>query len=141
MAQVEHLLTRQDSHLRIEDHQIVLSPLEADPRPASAEALAACITERLPRVALSELLMEVDTWTHLSRHLVHATDVETPRPAHLSPLYASLVAHAWNFGWEHMAHLSDLAYDLLAWCTTWYLRDDTLKAAFTALVNYHHTLP
>ena len=38
-----------------------------------------------------------------------------------------------------MAHLSDLAYDHLAWCTTWYLREDTLKAAFTALVNYHHT--
>jgi hypothetical protein len=22
-----------------------------------------------------------------------------------------------------MAHLSDLAYDHLAWCTTWYLRE------------------
>lgn len=141
MAHVERLLTRPDSHLRIEDKQLVLSPLEADPRPASAEALATAITERLPRVALSELLMEVDTWTHFSRHLVHAADAEMPRSTHLSPLYASLVAHACNFGLEQMAHLSDLPYDLLAWCTTWYLRDETLKAAFTALVNYHHALP
>ena len=41
MAQVERLLARKDSHVRIEDNRSVLSPLEADPRPASAEALAA----------------------------------------------------------------------------------------------------
>jgi TnpA family transposase len=29
----------------------------------------------------------------------------------------------------------------LAWCTTWYLREETLEAAFTTLVNSHHTLP
>lgn len=29
----------------------------------------------------------------------------------------------------------------LAWCTTWYLREETLEAAFTSLVNYHHQLP
>src|SRR5207244_12603286 len=40
---------------------------------------------------------------------------------------SSLVAHACNFGLDQMAQLSDLAYDRLAWCTTWYLREDTLK--------------
>jgi TnpA family transposase len=40
-----------------------------------------------------------------------------------------------------MAHVTDIAYDQLAWCTTWYMREDTLKAAFTNLVNYHHNLP
>ena len=59
----------------------------------------------------------------------------------LPHLYASLLAHACNFGLEQMAHLTDLAYDHLAWCTTWYLREETLKAAFTALVNYHYHLP
>ena len=103
--------------------------------------MAQHITERLPRVALSELLMEVDTWTHFSRHFCHAADLETPQPTHLASLYASLVAQACNFGLEQMAHLSDLAYDHLAWCTTWYLREDTLKAAFIALVNYHRALP
>lgn len=81
LTRVERLLGRKDSHVRIEDNQLVLSPLEADPRPASAEALAERITERLPRVALSELLMEVDTWTHFSHHLLHAADAERPRLA------------------------------------------------------------
>ena len=59
MTEVERLLARKDSHVRVEKDEIVLSPLEAAPRPASAEALAARITERLPRVELSEVLMEV----------------------------------------------------------------------------------
>jgi TnpA family transposase len=92
-------------------------------------------------VELPELLIEVDTWTHFSRPLVHAADLEGVRPALLPQLYASLLAHACNFGLEQMAHLTDLAYDHWAWCTTWYLREETLKAAFTALVNYHYHLP
>jgi len=141
MTDVERLLARKDSHVRVEKDAIVLSPLEADPRPASAEALAARITERLPRVDLGEVLMEVDTWTHFSRHFVHAADTTSLRPTLLPPFYASVLAHACNFGVEQMAHLTDIAADHLAWCTTWFLREDTLKAAVTHLVNYHHHLP
>jgi hypothetical protein len=141
MAAVERLLARKDSHVRIEKDEIVLSPLEADPRPTSAEVLAARITERLPRVELSEVLMEVDTWTRFSRHFVHAADATVLRPALLPHFYASVLAHACNFGIEQMAHLTDIAADHLTWCTTWFLREDTLKAAVTGLVNYHHRLP
>ena len=141
MADVERLLARKGSHLRVEKDAIGLSPLEADPRPASAEALAARITERLPRVELSDLLMEVDTWTHFSRHFVQAADAEALRPTLLPHFYASVLAHACNFGVEQMAHLPELAADYLAWCTTWFLREDTLKAACNGLVNYHPHLP
>src|SRR5919199_1108534 len=135
MAQVERLLARKESHIRIEEDRLVLTLLEADPRPASADALAERITERLPRVSLPELLIEVDAWTQFSRHFVHAADAMGLRPAVLPHFYASLVAHACTFGVEQMAHLTDLAYDHLAWCTTWYLREETLKAAIIALVN------
>ena len=40
-----------------------------------------------------------------------------------------------------MADVSDLSYAQLAWTTEWYIREDTLKAAMTALVNYQHHLP
>lgn len=141
MAQVEKLLARKDSHVRVEDDELILSPLEADKRPASAEALEDLIAARLPQVDLRALLIEVDTWTHFSDHFVHAAGAETLRPTLLPQLYASLLAHACNFGLEQMAHSTDLSYRQLAWCTTWYLREETLKAAFTTLVNYHHTLP
>lgn len=141
MAQVEALLARTDSHVRIEDDEIILSPLEAEHRPASADALEALITARLPQVELSELLIEVDAWTHFSDHFVHAAGADTLRPTLLPHLYASLLAHACNFGLEQMAQSTDISYRQLAWCTTWYLREETLEAAFTNLVNYHHQLP
>jgi Domain of unknown function (DUF4158) len=55
LAQVEKLLARKDSPVRIEDDEIILSPLEAEHRPASAEALEDLITACLPQVELSEL--------------------------------------------------------------------------------------
>ena len=142
MAQVERLLARKDSHVRIEDNSSVLSPLEAEPRPASARPWPTGIAERLPRVALPELLMEVDAWTHFSQPLVSMRRMRRRlRPALLPHFYASVVAHACNFGVEQMAPLTDLAYDHLAWCTTWYLREDTLKAAVTAWSTITITSP
>jgi TnpA family transposase len=141
MGQVEKLLARKDSHVRVEDNDLVLSPLEADKRPASAEALEDLITARLPHVELSDLLLEVDAWTQFSDHFVHAIGANTIRPALMPHLYASILAHACNFGLEQMAQSTDITYDQLAWCTRWYLREETLEAAFTNLVNYHHKLP
>jgi TnpA family transposase len=40
-----------------------------------------------------------------------------------------------------MAELADLSYNDLIWCTTWYLREETLRAATNALVNFHTTNP
>jgi hypothetical protein len=141
LAQVEKILARKDSHLRVEDDELILSPLEAENRPASADALEDLITARLPLVELSDLLIEVDAWTHCSDHFVHAAGAETLRPTLLPHLYASIVAHACNFGLEQMAQSTNISYRQLAWCTTWYLREETLEAAFTTLINYHHQLP
>ena len=80
IAQVEKLLARKDSHVRIEDNELILSPLEAEHRPTSAEILEDLITARLPQVELSELLIEVDAWTHFSNHFVHAAGADTLRP-------------------------------------------------------------
>jgi len=110
MVQVEKLLARKDSPVRIEDDEIILSPLEAENRPASAEALEDLITARLPQVELRDLLIEVDAWTHCSDHFIHAAGAETLRPALWPQLYASLLAHACNFGLEQMAHSTDISY-------------------------------
>jgi len=39
-----------------------------------------------------------------------------------------------------MAQAADLSYTSLLWHTNWYLDDNTLPPAITALVNYHHGL-
>ena len=50
-------------------------------------------------------------------------------------------AQACNLGPVRMARISDLTYQKLAWCTNWYVRDETLKAATTRLVNFQYRQP
>ena len=56
-------------------------------------------------------------------------------------LYAAVLAQGCNLGLTRMAHITDLDYRRLAWTTQWYLRDATLKAAVTGLVNYQGRQP
>jgi TnpA family transposase len=146
-AELETLLRRVDPLLgrgtgvRMEGGDLVIPRLEAEERPESAVALERLIDERLPRVELSELLVEVDGWTDFSGGFEHAGGRE-PRSRDLTRhLYAAILAQGCNLGLTRMAQISDRTYDRLAWCTTWYLREETLRAAVATLVNYQHRQP
>jgi len=52
--------------------------------------------------------------------------------------YSVLLAQACNLGLAGMAEASGISYDALAWTTEWYLREETLDVANTAIVNHHH---
>jgi TnpA family transposase len=146
-AELQKLLPRVDGLLaqsgkvRIENGELVMSPLEAEAVPETAAGLAALMDERLPRVDLSELLIEVDGWTEFSRCLEHAGGGE-PRSQNLSlHLYASILAQGCNLGLSRMAQIADVSYQQLAWSTNWYLREETLKAAVTNVVNFQFQQP
>jgi hypothetical protein len=42
---------------------------------------------------------------------------------------------------SRMAHIADLDEDKLTWYNSWYLREETLKAANNVLVNCHYHQP
>jgi TnpA family transposase len=137
---VEALLAK-GGDVRMEGNDLIVSPLEARDRPASTAELEQLIDNRLPLVELSELLIEVDGWTRFSDHFEHASGTE-PRGRELSShLYAAVLAQACNLGPTRMARISDLTYQKLAWCTNWYVRDETLKTATTRLVNFQYHQP
>jgi len=50
----------------MEGNDLMVSPLEAEQKPERTVELERLIDERLPFVELSELLIEVDGWTHFS---------------------------------------------------------------------------
>ena len=125
----------------MEDGDLIVTPLEAEERPESVVALEQRIDERLPHVELSELLVEVDRWTGFSGCFEHAGVVEPRRPELRRHLYASILAQGCNLGLTRMAQITDQSYDRLAWCTTWYVREETLRAAVAAVVNFQHRQP
>ncbi len=52
-----------------------------------------------------------------------------------------LLAQSGNFGLTQMSRVFDFGYQQLLRTTNWYLREETLNAATTKLVNHRHHLP
>jgi TnpA family transposase len=145
--QLAELLTNADTffagkgEVRIENGELVMPRLKEEEIPESAQKLQEMITTRLPRIELSDLLIEVDSWTHFSNCFEHAGGAQPRSPEMLTNLYASIQAQACNFGLSQMANIANLSYEKLTWFTTWYIREETLKLAFTTLVNYQYRQP
>lgn len=95
----------------------------------------------LPRVDIAEILSEVNSWCPWTEFVTHAGGSSPRSGDHEKLLYASVLTQACNLGITTMGQISDVSTDQLAWTTDWYLREETLKAAVTSLVNYHHQLP
>jgi TnpA family transposase len=124
--------------VRIEHGKLVMPRLKEEELPESARQLQALITVRLPRVEITDLLIEVGSWTHFPDFFEHAGGSQPTSPEQLVYLHASVLAQAENFGLHQMAHIAHLSYEKLAWYTTWYIREETLKQGFTAIVNMQY---
>lgn len=131
----------ENGRVRVEGDRLFVGPLSAEERPATAVELERLVDERLPFVDLPDLLMEVDGWTGFSQSFEHAGGSEPRSKQLLVNCHASVLAQACNFGLTRMARIADISYMQLAWCTTWYLREETLRAANDRIVNYHFRQP
>ena len=137
---VEGLLNETDGDLREEKGVLVLSPIEAEERSPQLKQLANAISARLPQLDITDLLIEVDSWTQFSDALKHLNGSPRRESNLLLHLYGCLLAQACNLELKQMATSAELSYQHLNWCNTWYIRDDTLREANTALINYHYRL-
>jgi len=127
-----------DHNLKIVDGQLVISPLVADEAGSSLKTLRKLINSRLPKVGLTDILLEVDSWTNFKECFHHAGN-QKANPAEFPVyLYAAILSEATNMGPTAMADVTDLSYDRIVWYKNWYLRDETLEAAKTSLVNFQH---
>lgn len=127
--------------VRMQEDKLVFSRECSEDLPESALKLGEEIGRRLPKVELTDLLVEVDGWTRFCRRFTHAGGGESRSPDLRLHLYASILAQATNLGPVRMSELAGLSYGKLAWCSTWYMCEDTLKDSIAAVVNFHHGLP
>lgn len=142
IQRVETLVDEEDGELREEGGKLVLSPLEAEERSAYLTQLEDQICARLPKVDITDVLIEVDKLTGFSQHFEHLNTTHQGRSKDLLlHLYACILAQACNLGLWEIAQSSKLDYHRLCWCNKWFIRDETLRTATTTLVNYHYRLP
>ena len=140
LPRVDRVLDRSDG-IRIEDGELIVPMDEGADVPESVQALDDQIRRRIPDVDLTDLLLEVDQWTGFSQYLTHAGGGQPRTDDLLVHQHAAMVGQGTNMGLLEMAYSASLVYDRLAWASTWYLREETLKAAVAALVNFQYRQP
>src|SRR5208282_4677236 len=101
------------------------------------------IKSLLPPVRIEDLVRDVDRRCGFTREFRPLGGYEPQSTENLhGALLAALIAHGTNLGIAAMGQSAPgISVDMLQHVTQWFLRDETLKAANAALVNYHCRLP
>jgi TnpA family transposase len=124
---------------RLNEKGLKIAPIEDD-TPPDAKRLKAQMYGMLPRVKITDLLLEVDRWTGFTRHFTH---LKSRAPAaDQALLLTAILADAFNLGLEKMAEACPgTSLAKLAWLMAWHIRDESYAKSQTELVNAHHQLP
>ena len=110
-----------------------ITPLESTV-PDNAQAFINKISSMLPHIKITELLLEVESWTEFSSAFTHLKTGEVVKDKIL--LLSVILADAINLGLNKMAESSTNAtYTKLSWLQAWHIRDETYSKALAELVN------
>ncbi|MFY9926792.1 MAG: Tn3 family transposase [Streptosporangiaceae bacterium] len=123
--------------------EIVLTPLDADPEPASLVTLRAHVEALLPEVEIADLPLEVHGWTGFLDEYTHMSGTGIREEGLTETLSALLVSESCNVGLTPVADETrpPLSRARLNWVAHNYLRSATHAAANTRLVDYHTPMP
>jgi TnpA family transposase len=126
----------------IRHNRLHLKRRDALELPPRLQQLRRTIEGALPLVRIETLLSQVDAWCDFTRVFRRPNDRAARIPDFFTTLLATLIAHGTNLGIATMAHsVEGITVDMLQDMSQGCLREDTLNAANTILVNYHHQLP
>jgi TnpA family transposase len=125
----------------IEGDRLALRRRDALEISKSVRQLRRAIETHMPEVGIEDVLIDVDRHCRFTREFT-PLGTYAPRVDNLYPaLLASLLAQGTNMGIAQMAQAARIPVDTLQHVSQWFLRDETLRAANRALVDYHHQLP
>ncbi len=131
-----------DDFAEIQDGKLKLKRYDKVAIPPAVATLQKLFDARLPSIRIELLLMEVDQLTHFSRHFTPIQGHQS-KPSHFyRTLMATLISQATNLGVVSMsASVKGTTIDMLRHVLHYFIREETLTAASTEIVNRHHQLP
>jgi TnpA family transposase len=134
LATVNHMALANDlPDAIITESGLKITPLDAAV-PEAAKVLIDQAAILLPHVKITELLLEVDAWTHFTRHFTHLKSGDLAKDT--NPLLTAILADAINLSLPKMAEsCPGTTYAKLAWLQAWHIRDETYSTALAELVN------
>lgn len=126
--------------INIEEAKLRVDRLEKN-TPEDARTFSLTLYNMLPRIKLTDLLMEVAHWTGFDEMLIHASTNRPPRGDEKVILMAALMAMGTNIGLTKMADATPgITYHQMANAAQWRLYDDAINRAQATLVNFQHKL-
>lgn len=132
------MVSRQARDNELPDATLTETGLKLTPQdtavPVDAQRLIDQATQHLPRIKITDLLLDVDDWTGFTRHFAH---LKRDQPAKNRPLLLSaILADGINLGLTKMAEsCPGITYGRLSWLQAWHIRDETYTAALAELTN------
>ena len=116
-----------------------ITPLRAV-TPPEAESLRDAAYDLLPRIKITDLLLEVDRWTGFSECFTHQRNGQPAE--NKAALLTTILADGINLGLSRMAEACRGAtLRQLAWVHDWHIREETYAAALSRLINAHRAIP
>lgn len=121
---------------------LILSSLDKVEEPDSLVSLRMMVSERMPRVDLPEILLEIAARTGFTAAFTHISNQSARAAGLTTSLCAVLLSEACNTGIEPLvcSDIPALRRDRLTWVNQNYLRDETLSAANVTLVSAQNSL-
>lgn len=117
----------------IDESGLKITPLDAV-IPEKAKDFITQATALLPRVKITELLLEVDAWTNFTQQFIHQKTGDVAEDKNL--LLTVILSDAINLGLSKMSEsCPGTNYSKLAWLQSWHIRDETYSAALAELTN------
>lgn len=126
--------------ISIEEGKIHVHRLDKD-TPDEAKSFSKTLYSLLPRINLTDLLMEVSKWTDFDNYFIHSSTGKKPHPDEKPIIMAALIAMGTNIGLKKMANATpEISYKELLNVSQWRMDEDTLTRAQAILVNFHNKL-
>jgi hypothetical protein len=131
-----------DSFANIENGKLRLKRDDKAYIPASVTNLQKVINASMPFIRIEQLLMEVDKLTGFSRHFIPVQKHGSRPKNFYKTLIAAIISQATNLGVVSMsASVEGVSVDMLRYVLNHYIREETINAASSAIVDLHHQMP
>lgn len=120
------------------DGVLKITPLD-NQEPDEAELLIRQAYAIVPRIKITDLLVEIDEWTGFTRHFTHLRSGDCAKDREL--LLAAILADGINLGVTRMAEACPgVSASALSRIASWHIREETYAKALAEIINHHHQL-
>lgn len=137
---VHHLVkTGKLDDVEIKSDGFSVKPHRSSGVPNEARTFVREVYAQLPRIKITDLLIEVDSWTNFTEQFTH---LRTGLPADdRKGLFTVILSDAINLGLTRMSEAClGISFKQLSWITDWYVRDECYSCALSEIVNNHHRM-